>query len=565
MRNINRRAGPIPMLDWVSEYQPEWFRADVVAGLTASAVVIPMAMAYATIAGLPVEVGLYTIFIPMMIYAVLGTSRPLSVSTTTTIGILTATQLAVVAPAATTSELIVVSATLAMLVGGFLIVASILRLGMVASFISEPVLTGFKAGVGLIIMLDQVPKLLGIHYDKGGFVENVFSLLQHMPDTSLPTLAVGMVILSVLIGIERFVPRLPAPLVAVTIGIIASAQFALSGRGVDVVGHIPQGLPSLILPDFNLLQQLWPAALGIALIGFTEGIAAARAFASNDEPRPEPNRELLATGIGNGIGSLFGTMPSGGGTSQTAVNRLAGAHTQLAPLVTAAVALATLLFLAPMMELMPQATLAAVVIVYAVRLIQPQEFMSILRIRRMEFVWALTACLGVVLLGTLKGILVAIVVSLLALLNLAAHPQVYSLGRKPGSNVFRPRSDEHPEDETYPGLLMVRPVGGIFFANAQGIGEQLWELVDAHNPRVLALDFRAVPDIGYSALKMMIEGEERFRQSGVELWLVALNSEVLRMVQRSSLGENLGRERMIFSMQEAVDRYRDKAWNDDTA
>jgi SulP family sulfate permease len=565
MANINRRAGPIPMLDWVSQYQPEWFRADVLAGLTASAVVIPMAMAYATIAGLPVEVGLYTVLVPMVIYAILGTSRPLSVSTTTTIGILTANELAAVAPAATASELIAVSATLAMLVGGLLIVASILRLGMVASFISEPVLTGFKAGVGLVIMLDQVPRLLGIHYDKGGFVENVFSLLQHLPDTSLPTLTVGVVMLLVLIGIERFAPRVPAPLVAVTIGIIASAQFALSGRGVDVVGHIPQGLPSLILPDFSLLQQLWPAALGIALISFTQSIASARAFANTDEPRPEPNRELLATGIGNGIGSLFGAMPSGGGTSQTAVNRLAGAHTQLAPLVTAAVALATLLFFAPMMELMPQATLAAVVIVYSLGLIQPQEFMVILRIRRMEFVWALTACLGVVLLGTLQGILVAIVVSLLALLNLAAHPQVYSLGRKPGSNVFRPRSDEHPEDETYPGLLMVRPVGGIFFANAQGIGEQLWELVDAHNPRVLALDFRAVPDIEYSALKMMIEGEERFRQNGVELWLVALNSGVLRMVQRSSLGEKLGRERMIFSMQTAVDRYLEKEWGDDIA
>ena len=558
MRNINRRAGPIPMLDWVSEYQPEWFRADVVAGLTASAVVIPMAMAYATIAGLPVEVGLYTIFIPMMIYAVLGTSRPLSVSTTTTIGILTATQLAVVAPAATTSELIVVSATLAMLVGGFLVVASVLRLGMIASFISEPVLIGFKAGVGLVIMLDQVPKLLGIHYDKGGFVENVFSLLLHLPDTSLPTLAVGVAMLLILIGIGRFAPRLPAALVAVTIGIIASAQFALSGRGVDVVGHIPRGLPSLILPDFNLLQQLWPAALGIALIGFTEGIAAARAFASNDEPRPEPNRELLATGIGNGIGSLFGTMPSGGGTSQTAVNRLAGARTQLAPLVTAAVALVTLLFLAPMMELMPQATLAAVVIVYAVRLIQPQEFMAILRIRRMEFMWACAACVGVVLLGTLKGVVVAIVVSLLAILNQTARPQIYTLGRKPGSNVFRPRTDEHPEDETYPGLLMIRPVGRIFFANAQGIGERLWKLVDAYNPRVLALDFSAVPDIEYSALKMMIEGEERFRQIGVELWLVAFNSEALRMVQRSTLGEKLGRERLIFNMQTAVDRYREK-------
>lgn len=544
-----------PMLDWLGGYQKGWLRLDLVAGLTTAAVVVPKAMAYATIAGLPVEVGLYTAFVPMVIYALLGTSRPLSVSTTTTLAILTGAQLALVMPGGDAGALLTASATLAFLVGVMLILASVLRLGVVASFISEPVLTGFKAGIGLVIILDQVPKLLGIHFDKGSFLENLLALVRHLPETSLTTLAVGAAMLAILVGIERFAPRAPAPLVAVALGIAASGLFVLQSHGVETVGQIPRGLPSFTMPSLDLVAQLWPGALGIALMSFTESIASARAFAGRGEPRPEPNRELMATGLGNVAGGLFSGMPAGGGTSQTAVNRRAGARTQVAGLMTAAAAVATLVLLAPLMGLMPQATLAAVVIVYSIGLIQPAEFVAILRIRRMEFLWALAAFAGVVLLGTLEGILVAIIVSLVAIAYQAANPMLYVLGRKPGTHVFRPRSDEHREDETFPGLLLVRPEGRIFFANAQRVGEQIWPLVDAAEPKVVAIDFSAVPDIEYSALKMLIEGEERLRERGGLLWLVALNPEALGMVQRSSLGETLGRERMLFNLEIAVERY----------
>jgi high affinity sulfate transporter 1 len=479
----------------------------------------------------------------------------LSVSTTTTIGILTASQLALVAPSVSAGELITASSTLALLVGAILILASVLRLGVVASFISEPVLIGFKAGVGIMIILDQTPKLLGIHFEKEGFLRDLFTLISHLPESSLPTMLVGSAMLLILVGLGHFTPRFPAPLVAIAVGVVASVLLALPGYGVDVVGSIPQGLPSLTLPNIELVQQLWPGALGIALISFTQSIASARAFAERSEPRPEPNRELLATGIGNVVGGLFGAMPSGGGTSQTAVNRMAGARTQVAPLVTAAVALATMLFLAPLMEPMPLATLAAVVIVYSIGLIRPREFRAILDIRRMEFFWAVVACCAVVLLGTLKGIVVAIILSLLSILYQTAHPRLYVLGRKPGTMVFRPRSDTHPKDESFPGLLMVRPEGRIFFANAQSIAEACWELVNDADPSVLALDFSAVPDIEYSALKMLTEGEERFREQGIELWLVGLNPEVLRMVKLSSLGDTLGSQRLVHNLPIAVDQY----------
>jgi sulfate permease, SulP family len=253
---------------------------------------------------------------------------------------------------------------------------------------------------------------------------------------------------------------------------------------------------------------------------------------------------------------VLGAMPSGGGTSQTAVNRQAGAHTPLASLVTAVLTLLTMLLLAPVIALMPQATLAAIVIVYSIGLIQPDEFRAILTVRRMEFRWALAAFAGVVLLGTLRGILVAVILSLASLASQVADPPIYALGRKRGTNVFRPRSPEHSDDETFPGLLMARIEGRVFFANAQRIAQKMRPLIEEARPRVVALDLAAVPDLEYTALKMLTEAEERERERGVALWLVGMNTEVLRVVQRSPLGERLGRERMHFNLEAAVAAYR---------
>jgi len=543
------------MENWLASYRKEWLRPDVVAGLTTAAVVIPKAMAYATIAGLPVQVGLYTVFLPMVIYAVLGTSRVLSVSTTTTIAILTAAQLGKVVPEGDPLSLLTASAMLTLLVGLVLVVASLLRLGFVANFISEPVLIGFKAGIGVVIVLDQVPKILGIHFAKGSFLQNLVATVHDLPGTSLTTLAVGVSIIALLVAIERLLPHAPAPLLAVAAGITGAYLLNLHARGVELVGHIPGGLPSLTIPAFSLATQLWPGALGIALMSFTETIAAGHAFARNDEPWPQANRELLATGLANVGGALLGAMPGGGGTTQTAVNRLAGARSQLAEIVTAAITLMTMILLAPLIALMPQATLAAVVIVYSVGLIRPAEFREILAVRRTEFGWALIAFAGVVLVGTLKGIIVAIIVSLVALAYQVAHPPVHVLGRKPGTNVFRPRSKEHPEDERFVGLLLLKLEGRVFFANAQHIAQKIRLLIEEAQPTVVACDLSAVFDLEYTALKMLTEGEKRQRERGVRLWLVGMNPSVLGVIQRSQLGEVLGRDAMHFTLEIAVAKY----------
>ena len=551
----SRLKSAFPILEWMRGYQTDWLRPDVIAGLTAAAVVIPKAMAYATIAGLPVQAGLYTAFLPMIIYAVLGTSRALSVSTTTTLAILVAAELGAVVPKSDPASLLNASAMLGLLVGAILVLASLLRLGFVANFISDPVLIGFKAGIGLVIVVDQIPKVLGIHLPKGSFVDHLLGIFGKLSETSVTTLLVGLVMIALLVAIERLFPRAPAPLIAVAVGIAGAALLGLRAHGVELVGQIPKGLPSFALPDFSFAARLWPGALGIALMSFTETIAAGRAFAKTDDPPLRANQEMLATGLANAGGAVLGALAAGGGTTQTAVNRLAGARTQLSELITAGAALVTMLFLSPFIALMPQATLAAVVIVYSIGLIEPAEFRAILKIRRTEFIWAITALADVVLLGTLKGIIVAIMVSLIALLHQMANPPVYVLGRKPGTDAFRPRSKEHPGDETFSGMLLLRLEGRIFFFNAEHIAQKMRQLVDEAKPKIVAIDLTGVYDLEYTALKMLIEGEKRLRESGVWLWLVGLNPRVLAMVQRSSLGESLGRERMHFTLEVAIDKY----------
>jgi SulP family sulfate permease len=549
-------VSPHPTGPKASRFDTATLRFDVVSGLTAAAVVLPKAMAYATVAGLPVAVGLYTCFLPMLVYALLGTSRVLNVSTSATLGILAGAQLGLAVPDGDPQKLVMATATLTALVGAVLLLARLLRLGFLASFISVPVLTGFKAGVGLVIVLDQVPKLLGIHIAKQEFFVDLVHIVQHFPATSLLTLAVAALAFLVLIGMDRLWPHSPAPLLVVGGSIAASWYFVLHARGLSTVGAIPSGLPSLTLPDLALIRQMLPGALGIALMSFTETIAAGRAFLRPGDPPIDANRELVATGVGNLGGALLGAMPAGGGTSQTAVVRATGGRSQTVSLVNAGAAVATMLLLSGLLSYLPHATLAAIVIYYSVGLIQPREFLAIRKVRSMEFYWGLAAAAGVLLFGTLQGITVAIVVSLIGLSYQAARPHVYVLGRKRGTDVLRPLSPEHPDDETFEGLLIVRPEGRLFFLNAEFVKEQILALEAQYKPRVVAWDMSAVFDIEYSALQALMDGEKRLAELGAVFWMTGLNPGVLEVVRRAGFDERLGRERMLFNVQAAIARFQ---------
>jgi MFS superfamily sulfate permease-like transporter len=461
-------------------------------------------------------------------------------------------------PGADAARLATAAGTLAVMVGVALLAAAALRFGFVANFISEPVLVGFKAGVGAVIVADQIPKLLGFHIQKAGFFRDLVTMARAAGETAGPTLVVSAVTVAVLVALKRWTPRVPAALVAVALSIAAAALLSLPDLGVKTIGAVPAGLPSPGRPDLVLLQPLWPAALAIALMSFTETIASGRAFAGPGAARPAPNRELVATGLANALGGLAGAMPSGGGASQTLVTQRAGARTQLAGFVVGLAALATLLLLAPALSLMPEAALAAVVVVYSVELLSTHEFQAIVAVRRTEFLWALTAFGGVLLLGTLRGILVAVIASILSLAHQASNPAVYEVVRKPGTNVFRRRSEEHPEDEAYAGLLMVRVEGRIFFGNTERVLDLIAPLVASASPRVVVLDCSAIFDLEYSALKMLQEADDRARSRGAELWLAALNPGARRVVERSPLGKALGRERMFFDLEHAAARYLER-------
>ncbi|MCB8986049.1 MAG: sulfate permease [Ardenticatenaceae bacterium] len=549
----------LPILGWLPGYQSGWLRFDLVAGLIAAAVVTPQAMAYATIAGLPVQVGLYVALAPMLVYALLGSSRRLSVSSTSALSILTGSALlTAVGPSGNPADAIIPAATLAFLVGIFLILASLLRLGLLANFISHPVLTGFKAGIGAVIFVSQLGKVLGLSIPGGSSVlKTTGIILTSLNQINWPTVALAAITLAILILLPRFVPRIPAALVAVAAGITLSAFVNLDGFGISLIGDIPTGLPSFSLPNLSLVGSLWLPALGIALMSFTESTAAARAFRGQGEPAVDANHELFALGMANIAGGFFQAYPAGGGTSQTAVNANAGAKTQLAELVTVAVVALILLFLAPFISLMPEATLGALVLVAAAGLVQIGEFREMAQIRRLELIWALLAFSGVIVLGILEGILVAILISLLTLLVQVDHPPVYALGRKPGTDVFRPLGD-HPQDETFPGLLLVRTEGRLFFANISRVIDRLWVLIHQDTPQVVLLDCDAIPDIEYTALKSLIDFEEQLQNAGIVLWLAKLNPEALYMIRHSSLAKKLGDERMYVNCEQAVEAYARK-------
>jgi MFS superfamily sulfate permease-like transporter len=385
----------------------------------------------------------------------------------------------------------------------------------------------------------------------------MYNLIANLDQTHLPTLVLALVTLAVLILLPRIAPKIPTSLVAVAGGILASALLGLEGQGVALVGDIPSGLPKLSLPDWSLVNSLWMGALGIALISFVESIASARAFMHHGDPQPDANQELFALGIGNLAAAFTSAYPAGGGTSQTAVNDQAGAKSQIAELATAGVVIVTLLFLAPLISLMPQATLGALVLVAAAGLVKVSEFKKILKLRKIEFTWAVITALGVIFLGTLEGIALAVIFSLLHLIYLTNHPPVYRLGRKSGTDFFRPLH-EHPQDEVLPGLLMLRMEGILYFGSSPRAIERFWTKVREEKVKVLVLDCSAIPGIEYTALAALTEFEEKLSDQAVSLWLAALNPDSLHLIERAELGKKLTHERMFFDLAQAYHTYEEK-------
>jgi SulP family sulfate permease len=539
---------------WLLHYRREWWRSDLLGAITAGSLVIPEALAYAAIAGLPVSAGLYTAVAAMVIYPILGSSRPLSVTTTSELAMLTAAQVAASATVEGAAPVAVATA-LALLVGGILILASALRLGFLANFISTPVLVGFKSAVGVVIVVAQLNALLGLHMTSTRTLGTLLELPGALTQTHLMTLSVSLVGIGFLLGLPRLFPRLSAPALWIALSIVAAALFNLEALGVKPVGSIREGLLSVSVPDLALARTLAPAALGIALMSFTESVAAARTYWQQGDPPIVADQELLALGAANAASAFMGGMPAGGGTSQTAIAEHAGVRSQLAQWVIAGMVLLILLLPSRMLGLLPKAALSALVLVHAIEMIQPETFHAIGRVRRVELMWALVTFAGVILLGTLDGILIAVGISILTLIYQANRPPVYALAYNAEKEIFR-RVGERQEDQTFPGLLMLRTEGRLTFANAANARERMRALAEQAKPKVIVLECSAIADIEYTALLQLTEAEKNLHAHGISMWLAAVNPDLLAVIERSPLGAALGHERMFFDLHEALEAWQ---------
>jgi sulfate permease, SulP family len=544
----------VPAVGWLRHYRRAWLRGDVVAALTTWALVVPQAIAYAQIAGLPPQAGLFAAFAGLLGYGLFGTCRQLIVSPTSSTAAISA---AIVAPVALgdPERYAAASAALAMLVGVVLIALGLLRMGFVSRFISAGVQVGFMFGLGLTIIVGQLPKLLGVPPGDGTFFGQAADLLGHLGDTNGWTAAIGLGSLAVLLGLKRVAPAVPAALAVVVAGIALVALFDLSARGVEVIGSVDGGVPLPAIPSVSWhdLLGLLPGAVAVAIIGYAESATVAESMGTEHGYDVEPDRELRAVGIANILSGLFQGFITGGGASQTAANDRAGAQTQLVSLLVAGLTVVTTIALLPLFRDLPQAALGAVVISAVVGFLNLAAMGRVRRLRRDSFVIALVAMVAVLALGVLQGLILAVVVSVGAFLIRSSRPSSSVLGRVPGTTAYV--ALEHaPAARTEPGRLVYRLNAPLLFVNAKRLRDGIRdELGDADPPvRVVLLDLSFTPELDIESVNVLGSLRSELERQGVALWLAGVHAQVLEMLDRSGLADQIGRAHLYRDVEDAV-------------
>ena len=528
----------LPVVGWLPGYRRDWLLPDFLAGLAVWAVMVPESMAYAGIVGVPPIMGLYTIVPPLIAYALLGTSRMLVVGPDTATGLISALTVGAIA-AQGTVEFNTLTSTLAILIGVFFLLFGALRMGWVAAFIPTPVMRGFIEGLVCVTIIGQVPHLLGIEGMSGNFFTKLWFVLQHLPKASFAPVLTGTLSLIAMLLLRRLAPRLPAALVVAVVATILVGLLGGGAAGVSVVGDLPSGLPHLALPklDLTVLQELAPGALAIVLVGYAEALGGAKAAAMQGGGDIDPNQELIAHGPANILSGLFGGFLVVGSLSKTSVAMAAGARTQLANLIAAVFCFLTLILLTPLFRGMPHAALAAIVIAAMLHLSKPGYLRDLLARSRWEFAIAAIVVAGELTLGVLHGIALGVVLSLLLLIYRTAHPEGAVLGQLPGDEAYRDIR-LHPEARTFPGLLIWRPGGGLFFASIGRHDEELKAALAASRPpaKYVLLDAESVnfiditacdtllntikelqsQDITFAFARVRDQARERMRLGGIE-------------------------------------------------
>jgi sulfate permease, SulP family len=551
----------------VRGYRRGWLRGDLIAGLTVWAVLVPEALAYASIAGVSPVVGLYAAPAALLLYAAFGSSKHLVTGPMSATAALSA---AAVGQFATqgSGEFAALTVTLALTAGLVALVAGLLRLGFLAGFISEPVLKGFIIGLALTIVAGQLPDLLGVEKGKGNFFEKLWDLLTKLGGTSGLTLLVGLASLALVLGLRRYAPAVPGSLAAVLLGIAVVGVFSLDRHGVAIVGPIQSGLPSIGLPDVPAADylKLVSSGVGIMLVGFAEGLGAAKTYAARHHYEVDANRELLGLGAANLGAGLSSGMVVNGSLSKTAVNGSAGAMTQLSGLVVAALTVVTLLFLTGLFERLPEATLAAVVIAAVVELVDLPALAELYRIgtrqlrrtfgiaARPDFVAAVAALAGVLVFDTLPGLFIGIAVSLLLLIYRASRPYVAVLGEVPGAPGQYADVARHPENRQEEGIVILRVEGGLFFANADAVHQSIRRHAAEEGTRAVVLDAETVPFVDVTAARMLGLLAADLQRQGVQFLVARDVGQVRDVLARAQEGEPL--VRAYPTVREAVEAVR---------
>jgi high affinity sulfate transporter 1 len=537
---LRKAAALFPPLAWLPSYQANWLPRDVVAGLTLAAYAIPVSLAYASLAGLPAHYGAYCYLAGGLAYAVLGSSRQLAMGPTSALAMLVGSTIGGMAPGDPQRSAAIAALT-AVLVAAIGALAWLLRLSGLVNFISETILVGFKAGAALTIALTQLPKLFGVPGGGDHFLERVWLLGAQLGHTKPLVLGLGLAALALLLLGDKFLPGRPVAIIVV-VGGIALASFADLAGHVPTVGPIPPGLPNLAWPAVRLrdIDGAIPLAAACFLLAYVEGISAARSIASRHGDAIDPRQELLALGAANLAVAVSHGFPVAGGLSQSAVNDQAGARTPLA-LVFSSVAIAIcLVFFTGLLRELPTVILAAIVLVAIRGLVDTAALRRLWRVSRFEFSIALVALCGVLLLGILKGVLLAVIVSLLMLLAVVARPHVAFLGRIPGTSRFTDR-ERHPENQSIPGALIFRVEASLLYFNTDHVGHRVWATIKAETAvRLVVCDLSNSPHVDVAGAAMLATLHRDLKSIGIQLRIVEAHSRVRQILRAEGLEQQVG-------------------------
>ena len=518
----------LPIVGWLPGYRRDWLLPDILAGLAVWAVMVPEGMAYAGIVGVPPIMGLYTLVPPLFAYALLGTSRLLVVGPDTATGLISALTVGAIATQGT-ADFNTLTSTLAVLIGIFFLLFGALRMGWVAAFIPTPVMRGFIEGLVCVTIIGQVPHLLGIEATSGNFFAKLWFVLQHLLDAPLAPVLTGLLSLAGMVLLRHLAPRVPAALVVAIVATILVGLLGGTTAGISVVGDLPSGLPHFALPDLNpsMLGDLAPGALAIVLVGYAEALGGAKAAAMQTGGDIDPNQELVAHGPANILSGVFGGFLVVGSLSKTSVAMAAGAHTQLATLVAAIFCFLTLVLLTPLFQGMPHPALAAIVIAAMLHLSKPSYLNELLARSRWEFAIVAVVIAGELTLGVLQGIALGVALSLLMLTYRTSHPQGAVLGQLPGMEAYRDIR-LHPEALTFPGLLIWRPGGDLFYASIGHFSEALKAALAVSHPpaKEVLLDADSVNFIDTSACDELLNCIKELQSQGIAFAFARVRDQV---------------------------------------